>query len=201
MPKNIFVFDLGKVLLDFDYAIAAENIAARTGVTREKIQEFVGATPLLLSYEEGKHTTAEFFEQVKKATGFPGDLNEFGRLFGNIFTPIEPMIAFQAACREAGHATWIFSNTNELAVEFIRPRFPFFSRFTGWILSYECRSMKPEAGMYEQLERITGAAASNFVYVDDRPENIETAVRRGWNAVVHVDPRKSIEQLSPYLGR
>jgi len=45
-----------------------------------------------LRYETGLLTTQQFLDEVKAAAGFTGDLAEFSELFGNIFSPIEPMI-------------------------------------------------------------------------------------------------------------
>ena len=48
---------------------------------------------------------------------------------------------------------YIFSNTNELAITHIRRQFPFFGEFDGYILSYEHGAMKPDAKLYEVVER------------------------------------------------
>ncbi len=58
------VFDLGKVLVDFDYTIAARRIAARSKVPPEKIRSFVDYSPLLFRLERGEVTTQQFYEEV-----------------------------------------------------------------------------------------------------------------------------------------
>jgi HAD superfamily hydrolase (TIGR01509 family) len=86
---------------------------------------------------------------------------------------IKPMIALQAALRADGIPTYIFSNTNGIAIGHIRRRFPFFSRFDGYILSYEVGAMKPSEKIYAAVERATGHAGEAIVYLDDRAENVE----------------------------
>lgn len=184
----VVVFDLGKVLLDFDYAIAGRKFAARGKLTFEQIALHLGQSPLLLRYETGELTTAEFYAQIRAATGFAGDLAEFADYFGDIFTPIEPMIDLQARLRRHGVPTYIFSNTNELAVQHIRRRFPFFLTFNGYVFSHEHHAMKPQARLYEVVEQISGRRGDEILYLDDRPENVAAGAARGWQALVHEAP-------------
>lgn len=128
-------------------------------------------------------------------TGFSGDLDEFGRCFGDIFTPIPEMIEVHASLHRAGVTTYIFSNTNDLAIRHIRREFPFFQNFTGYIFSYEHRVMKPEPGIYEALEGACGRRGRQIVYLDDRTENVSAGVARGWHGVVHESPARSREAL------
>lgn len=192
----VAVFDLGKVLVDFDYGIAARNLAALSSARAPKIQHLIEQSPLLVRYETGLTTRNEFFRQVCDATGFRGDQPQFDRLFADIFTPIEPMIHFHARLRKAGVGTYIFSNTNDLAVHHIRSRFPFFSNFDGYILSYEHGAMKPDRKLYEVAERITGVRGQEICYIDDRLENVETGKAMGWQTIWHKTPETTIASWS-----
>ena len=192
------VFDLGKVLVDFDYTIAARRIAARSKVPAEKIMRFVDYSPLLFRLELGQVTTEQFYEEVCAATGFDGSLAEFADFFADIFVPIEPMIELQATLRQRGVPTYIFSNTNELAISHIRRAFPFYSNFDGYILSYEHGVMKPDAGLYNVVERQSGRRGSEILYLDDRHENVAAGAARGWQVILQETPEKShaaIEKL------
>jgi FMN phosphatase YigB (HAD superfamily) len=194
---QVVVFDLGKVLVDFDYSIAARRMAARAGMSAPDIQEFIDHSPLLFRFETGHITREEFFAEVRSATGFAGTIEEFGEVFGDIFNPIESMVLLHDELRQAGVPTFIFSNTNELAVGHIRRSFPFFGRFDGYILSYEHGSMKPADRIYEVVEAKSGRLGAELMYFDDRTENVEAGSRRGWRAVLHVSPdasRQAVQQ-------
>src|SRR4026209_819253 len=136
IPKAV-VFDLGKVLVDFDYGSGARAVAARGRVSAPEVAKLIAETSLLITYETGGLATDAFYKQVCDATGFCGDLNEFGRCFGDIFAPIDAMIDLQARIRDAGMPTYIFSNTNELAIAHIKQTFPFFSGFNAYIYSFQ----------------------------------------------------------------
>jgi putative hydrolase of the HAD superfamily len=191
MTPSIIVFDLGKVLVDFDYSIAGRRIAAHANVPAAQVQAVLDHAPLLVRFETGRITRQEFYAEVRRQTGFRGSLTEFAEFFSDIFTEMPAMTALHAELRRRRFPTFIFSNTNDLAVEHIRRRFPFFAGFDGYILSYEVGSMKPHAAIYEALESLSGRRGADIIYLDDRPENVAAAADRGWNAVLHETPEES----------
>ena len=194
-PPQAVVFDLGKVLLDFDYSLAAGKLEPRSKLLALDFRTVIDQSPLLLRYETGLLSTEEFFEEVQKRSGYSGDLSEFGAAFGDIFRPIEPMVQLQATLRDLGLRTYAFSNTNELAVRHIRGRFPFFSLFDGCILSYEHRAMKPDPRLYAVVEELTGNRGADLLYIDDRAENIAAGADRGWRTILHETPSATIEAV------
>ena len=190
-PPAVVVFDLGKVLVDFDYSIASRRILQRTRLRDEDLQVLLCTSPLLRQYETGAINTAQFHQGVCAASGYDGGLEEFSTAFADIFAEIEPMTAMHAALRAAGVPTWIFSNTNEIAEHHIRRRFQFFSNFDGYVLSYEHGAMKPDARIYEVVEEKTGCKGAEILYLDYRAENVAGGAARGWRAVLHETPEKS----------
>ena len=198
MKPEIVVFDLGKVLVDFDYSIAVSRIARRSALSPIEVEQFFFHSPLLVDYESGRLTRQEFFEQARQTTGFRGTMEEFGGYFADIFTEIPPMIELHAGLRERGFKTFIFSNTNDLAVEHIRRNFPFFQNFDGYIYSYEVGVMKPESKIYQLLEELAGRRGAEIVYLDDRPENVAGGAARGWRAILHETPEKSRAALENF---
>jgi len=189
-PKAV-VFDLGKVLVDFDYSIVGRRIAARGKMSAPEVQKFFDHSPLLVRFETGPMSQEQFFAEVQSATGFDGTLDEFTGFFADIFSPIQPMLKLHAALRQRGVPTYVFSNTNELAVGHIRKNFPFFSQFNGYVCSYEHGAMKPNAKLYEVVERTSRLCGSELLYLDDRPENVAAGEARGWQAVLHESAEKS----------
>ncbi|HEV2207485.1 MAG TPA: HAD family phosphatase [Verrucomicrobiae bacterium] len=189
------VFDLGKVLVDFDYSIAARKIAARGTMALEDLARFIAQSSILLRYETGLLTSAAFYKEVCDATGYCGAFEEFATTFGDIFVPIAPMVDLQATLRRNGLPTFIFSNTNELAVNHIRRVFPFFAGFDGYILSYEHGAMKPQPALYEVVERQSGHRGPELLYIDDRLENIEAGAQRGWQVILQETPEKTLAAM------
>lgn len=182
-PRAV-VFDLGKVLLDFDFRRAASALAPKSSIGADRILALINQTPLLHRFESGLINAREFYAEFAREAGYAGTAEEFASDFSDIFTEIPDMIRLNRRFRAAGLPTHIFSNTSSLVVDFIRVRYPFFSEFTSHILSYEERCMKPGVPIYEAVEKSTGSTGPELIYFDDREENVEAALRRGWSAHV-----------------
>ena len=193
---RLVAFDLGKVLVDFDYGIAAQKISARGTRPVEEVRVLIEGSTLLYRFEIGVLTEQEFFDEVRKGTGFQGTFEEFAPYFSEIFFAMEPMIDLQAKLRERGIPNCILSNTNPLAVEYIRRAFPFFGGFDAYFFSYEQGSMKPDSKIYEAVERHFKAKGTEILYLDDRLENIEAALARGWDAIQHLTVEESLRQVA-----
>jgi HAD superfamily hydrolase (TIGR01509 family) len=189
------VFDLGKVLLEFDYSKPARLLAARSKASAADVEKLINHSPLLYRYETGLMTREAFYREVSAATGFEGTLEEFSPIFADIFEPIPEMVELQATLRKRGVPTFIFSNTNDLAIGHIRRKFSFFGNFDGYILSYEHGAMKPTAKLYEVVERDTGRRGAEIIYLDDRAENVAAGAARGWQAILHETPAKTLAAL------
>ena len=194
--KVVVVFDLGKVLVDFDYSIAARKVAARSAKPLTNLVALLCTSPLVVQYECGLISRRKFFEEVRDAIGFNGTMEEFGGYFADIFTEIPPMIALQAGLRHRGIPTYIFSNTNDLAIEHVERNFPFFKNFDGYIYSYQVGVMKPDAKIYEAMENLCGRTGADMVYLDDRAENVAAGAARGWRAILQETPEKSRATIS-----
>lgn len=188
---SIVAFDLGKVLLDFDYRIAARRIAERSQLDVDAVHQHLNYSPLLFSYETGLMTREEFYQAIRRETGFHGTAEEFGAFFADIFWPIEPMVALHAELHTQGVPTYIFSNTNDLAMEHANRKFAFLKHFDAHILSYEVGAMKPAAKIYEVLENLAGRRGAEILYLDDREENVEAGAARGWQVILQTTPENS----------
>lgn len=186
------VFDLGKVLLEFDYRIVARRLAAHSGRDAEQIRGLLDQSPLLFRLESGQMTNEQFFAEVSSLTGYTGEFGEFAHIFGDIFSAIPPMIELHAQLRARGVPTYIFSNTNELAVRHIRANYGFFAHFTDYIYSHEAGAMKPDHRIYEIVERRAGRKGAELLYLDDRKENVDAGAARGWQVVHHQTPEQTI---------
>ncbi len=189
------VFDLGKVLVDFDWMIVADRLARRSGKTLADFQPLIADPSLLLDYESGRYSSLEFYDKVRDLLGYSGSFEDFHGDFGDMFTEIPEMVEVSRRIRQSGIPTWILSNTNEIAIETIRRQFPFFADFDGYVYSYEVQSMKPDSAIYRALEDQTGVSGSAVIFIDDNAANIEGARQLGWTAMHHTDHENTVRFL------
>jgi glucose-1-phosphatase len=199
MHSPAIIFDLGKVLVDFDYSIAARKVAARSEKSLFNLISLLSTSPLIVQYESGQVTRRQFYEQVRDAVGFQGTPEEFGGYFADIFAEMPAMIALHADLRRRGFKTYIFSNTNDLAIEHVGRKFPFFKNFDGYIYSHEIGAMKPDPRIYAAMEKLCGRSGADIIYLDDRLENVQAGAARGWRAILHETPEKSRVAVERHL--
>ena len=124
-------FDIGKVLLDFDYSILVRKLAPQTQWNEPELNDYLNQSPLLARYESGEVGSSKFFEQIKGETGFRGSETDFAALFEDIFAPIPGMIDLHSQIAQSGIPTFTFSNTNEMAVRYIARTYDFWPIFKG----------------------------------------------------------------------
>jgi HAD superfamily hydrolase (TIGR01509 family) len=196
MPRpEVVIFDLGKVLVDFDYARCATKLARHSKLLAPELQKLIDHSPLLFEFETGRISKGQFYQRICELTGYCGLQEQFEPAFSDIFTAIEPMIDAQQKLRGKKIPTFILSNTNDLAVAHIRRTFPFFAGFDGYVFSFEHGVMKPNEGIYEIAEKMTGHSGSEILYIDDRLENVEPARRRDWQVIHHIDATETVRSL------
>jgi epoxide hydrolase-like predicted phosphatase len=189
------IFDIGNVLLPFNWDIAADRFCTRTGHTRRELDDFIVTTPFVHQLEIGQITGPQFFAILAREFVFTGSYEEFAWIWSDIFTPDEAMIALAAKLK--GHRLrYILSNTNDIHMDFILKQFPFMHEFEGHILSYKVGLQKPDPAIYHLTLQKFGLVAEHCVYIDDLVANAEGARSVGMQAIHHRDAATTRRELT-----
>jgi len=195
------VFDLGKVLLEFDFAIAAKAMAAYSPLDPCKIQQAIDQSALLHQFERGLLTETQFFSQLSQVCQIKASEETLRDAFIDIFTPVPSMIGFLTKLKARRMPMLLFSNTNISAMCHIRKQFEFIQLFDQCCLSYEHGMMKPEQALYDIARQMTGVNHASLLFIDDRKENIEAARQKGWLGIVHESPQATIPEVERWLNQ
>ncbi len=62
-------------------------------------------------------------------------------------------------------------------------------------ISGRLKMIKPDPAIYAHLEAETGLAGSDLVFFDDRQDNIDAAIARGWHGFVFTSPKQMAADL------
>lgn len=171
------LFDIGNVLLTFDFRHAASRMAERSKLKQEEIMKAI--TPFKNPLESGQMPDAEFLYRATEAIDFQGSTAEFRDLWCDIFALNDPMAKTLAALPRQVPA-YLFSNTNGLHLDWMQSRYGIFKHFQGGIYSHLAKAMKPHPGMYEQAIATYGLDPASTFYVDDLLPNIQTGQALGF---------------------
>lgn len=187
--SRVFLFDIGNVLVHFDFAPAVRRLAEMSGATADAVKSLLA--PIKEDHESGRLDDDDFITQGIARIGFGGSRAEFAEIWSDIFTPNTPMTAL--VDRLSGrHRLYLFSNTSGLHKDWFMQRFDVFSRFGGGVFSHEVRCMKPDEAFYRAAIGQFGLDPAQTFYIDDLAENIAAGAQFGF-VTHHYDPGRHPE--------
>ena len=190
------ISDLGKVLLDFDHAVAVRNLAKVAGATDKQVFEALFASGLEDRYESGLISTRELHQEMERCLGARLRLEDLREATCNIFSPMEEVIDLMAEVKRSGTPILLLSNTNELHFEYVLQHFTFVKMFEHHVLSYVVKSMKPDLPIYQEAVRLAGVRPEECFFVDDIPRNVEGAIKAGLDAVQYTSATSLRQHLT-----
>lgn len=197
------MFDLGVVLLHLEYEAARDACIARCDPTKlaasGKFLSLLGRTPVVDAYERGDLSAQQFFDHFAEATGFDGALADFAEIWRSIFRENDPMIAFGRKLSET-YPIYFMTNASDLHVPWVFDRFPRLQFFRDVACSCYIHAAKPELLFYERALSKFGVRPETCLFIDDRPENIETAIRLGFRCVLYENPEQAMGETLILLG-
>lgn len=81
------------------------------------------------------------------------------------------------------------------------PFYPLMSRLQHRFASHLLGARKPDAVVYEHVERETGTSGDQILFFDDMTDNIAAAHARGWQAELITREPHPVDQVRGHLGR
>jgi len=190
-----FIFDIGNVLIPFDFNRALRRIAPQCSVSLETLPPESHA--LTQIYESGKIDRAEFLRQAFALLQYHGTEAEFIAAWSDIFVENHAMTGLVQRLR-ARYPLYLLSNTSDIHSAYFEAKYPVFQAFSGAVYSYTAGCIKPNPAIFEIAIRQFGVDPAETVYIDDLHANVVAAQSLGFRAL-HYDferhPRL-VEQLT-----
>ena len=174
------LFDIGNVLLKFDFSLALAKLAAESEV-HDPVEVLARIDQTTAGYEDGQIDRAAFLRSVFDVLRYRGTEAQFIGAWEEIFEPNEPMVALVQRLH-GRFPLYLLSNTSDIHREYIFRRYPIFACFEAGIYSYEVRTSKPNRAIYELTARQLGIEPATTFFIDDLLPNIEAARTLGFHA-------------------
>ena len=183
---KVIVFDLGRVLIDFDHQIAAKKIAALTRKDPQQIFDLFFDSRLIQSFERGKISPDDFFARVSRLLGLQLSFEQFLSIWNQIFFLSEENKSVYALGKslKKNLRLALLSNINVLHLDYLKLNFPVFDIFNDIFASCEMGFIKPEPEIYRRVISYLEVLPEEIFYVDDRPELIEASLKLGLRGFV-----------------
>jgi len=206
-PPNIdwtsisaIVFDLGNVLIDLDNDFYGKGWPA--GINTENLDSFkqwANEEGIWLKYEKGQISSHAFVEELVDRLQL--SQKQVTDYWCRILLGIQPKRFVLLETLKKLFPLYVLSNTNDLHIEWVRAHVKtlgfanFETHFFKQIFySYEVGAVKPEPAIYAAAEEGIKLSPKHLLFIDDRPENIEAALARGWQAVL-LPPEAEVERV------
>lgn len=198
MQEKFVFFDLGNVLVHFDHDIAVNNVASLAKCDTALARQAIFTSGLQDRLETGLITSEQFARSVVEALGCEVHCEPLLEAISSIFRPNEGILVLLEQLKRAGVPMAVLSNTCEPHwLWLLRQNWPVMEGwFEFYVLSYEARSMKPDATIYEISEQRSGRRPEQLFFTDDRADNVAAARARGWTTHQFT----TTEQLAGVLG-
>lgn len=177
-PIRAILFDIGNVLLRFDFSICLKALAAQSEMG-DPLATLARFDQVKAAYEDGQIDRAAFLRAVFDVLNYRGTEADFIAAWENIFEPNEQMFAVVERL-SARYPVYLLSNTNDIHREYFMKRWPVFQRFSGGTFSDVVHASKPSRTIYEIACRDLALEPATTFFIDDLLPNIETARALGF---------------------
>ena len=177
-----FLFDIGKVLVDFDFQELYRLHAEHSG---KPMVPFSGRDLEMRDTVESGHIgDEEWLKYLNKAKGLDWSMDDLVGIWSEMFTLNETGCGFFAkAQRDPAVSVHTLSNIAKHHIDAIENNWNgFFDRADGLFLSYQIGVRKPDPGIYRHALGRLGAEPGQCFFIDDLPENVEAARALGIQA-------------------
>ena len=175
MKIEALLFDLGKVLIDFNFETGVQALHSACSISRDRFEEVLWDETWIRRYERGEISTGEFHTYLRETAALEMDLQGFCRVWSSVFLPGLLVSENLLSTLKRSYPLILVSNTNEAHFEFIRSHYPAIDYFDQRVLSYEVGSLKPDRKIFEHAIRVSGCRPGALFFTDDREENILAA--------------------------
>jgi glucose-1-phosphatase len=170
------LFDIGNVLVTFDFSRAINRFAEHSPLSGARILERL--TPLIDQMECGLISSEEFLAQAIVATQFAGPEDAFRIAYCDIFAANAPMIA-RIERLALTLPLYLLSNTSSLHLDYLKEAFPVFTHFRGGVFSHLARASKPRPEIFQRVFTDCRLDPATTLYLDDAPANTAAGAALG----------------------
>lgn len=192
---SAIVFDLGNVLIPFDYTPAIVKLNLLKAGLGDKFSAFYKSNyNFHREFEKGNIPENIFIDKMLEVVDNKIDAETFCRIYSDIFSLNQDVIDLLPILKK-NYKLFLLSNTNSIHQKYGWQKYEFLKHFDELILSHEVGSVKPEQKIYHAVEEASRFPSTEHFYIDDIQEYVDAAKNLGWEAVQFVDYGRLINDL------
>lgn len=177
------IFDLGRVLVPFDFQIGYKLMSEHCGLAPDEIRRRISSDGLVHGFESGEFDEHEFHHRIEALLETKIDYPRFCDLWYSVFLPHTLIPESLLMSLRRNYRTVLLSNTNPIHYSMLAERFSILEHFDARILSHEVGAMKPLPKIYQAAIEAAQCRPEECFFTDDIPEYVAGACAMGIDAV------------------
>lgn len=183
MDIKIIVFDLGNVLIPFDYSRVITSLNnTESGLGDRFYKRYKTEYNVHREYEKWALTNEEFLKIMMQWTENKITEEQFCHIYADLFSTNDDVIALLPELKK-NYKLVLLSNTNFIHQKYGWEKYEFLKYFDKLVLSHEAGAYKPEEKIYRTVEKFTGEPSSAHLFIDDVKEYCDGAEKLGWKSI------------------
>ena len=182
MVKTV-IFDLGRVIIPFDFSRGYAEIEKACGMPAAEIPKRIGSTDLVKRFETGLVGNKEFVAEISRMLGLKVSYREFCEMWSAIFLPETLIPESLLEGLKKHYRLLLLSNTNGIHFDMVRERYPLLRHFDHYVLSHEVKAMKPAPAISQAAIEQAQCLPGECFFTDDIEMYVEGARKAGIDAV------------------
>ena len=193
---SAIIFDLGQVLIPFDYQNFINSLnQLEAGLGERFINLYKENYHIHRDFEKGKISEEDFISTMLNWTENKISAEEFCRDWSNIFSLNEDVIGLLPILKEK-YKLYLLSNTNSIHKRYGYQHYQFLNLFDKLFLSHEVGFVKPEKEIYQEIVKYSSIPAEELIFIDDIKEYVEAAKELGWDGIQFVGYQNLLDELN-----
>jgi FMN phosphatase YigB (HAD superfamily) len=183
MAIKAVIFDLGRVIVPFDFNRGYVRLERLCGIPAAEIPGRIAPTGLVQLFESGGIEPRDFVRELSNLLKLDTSYENFCEIWSSIFLPHTLIPEGMLSGIAQNYRLVLLSNTNAIHFAMIRENYPLLRHFHSFVLSYEVGAMKPLPLIYRRAIEKAGCLPEECFFTDDMPAYVEGARAQGIDAV------------------
>lgn len=193
---SVIVFDLGNVLIPFDYQIVVKKFnRIKPGLGDKFYKLYEENYNIHRDFEKGIINTEQFLTIMLEWLEGKVFGKKFCRIYSSLFSVNQNVVDLLPALKKKKYKLVLLSNTNPIHKKYGYEHLDFLKFFDKLILSHEVKHLKPEKEIYKAVESFTGEPSKEHFIIDDIKEYVDAAKKFGWDGVQFTNYQNLTEEL------
>ena len=193
------IFDIGKVLVDFDWELYLEQLEFDQK-TRDVLVSAVFRHPDWTEIDRGVLSNEEIISRfITNAGGYEAEIRKLAENLGHSIKLCDYTMDWLRDLKRRGLNLYLLSNYGDLVYRTSVQELPFLELVDGVLFSWKCHLMKPAPAIYRRLLDTYGINPEKAVFLDDKAENLTGASVFGIKTILFQDYPQASRELEALL--